>query len=225
MPAACPEFRATVFYRQLGRSSDRRTATNHSAPWGPPPTFTADEQAPSNAMIGYWTRFAKTGNPNSAGAPTWSQYGAGGSFESLVAPAPVPESDASFSAQAVEAQPAAAQSLYLAATVRQERGCYATAGIDGTAMFGRPMGTAQSCDPLKFLGLRVSLPTVNCVGALVASTSTERSQNDDGSVRKRASRLSGNGHTRRLWPVRREKQRKKSAQAIEALSPISVWGP
>jgi para-nitrobenzyl esterase len=64
--------------------------------FGITPTFTADQQALSNTMIGYWTQFAKTGNPNSTGAPTWSQYSAGGSFESLVAPAPVPQSDASF---------------------------------------------------------------------------------------------------------------------------------
>jgi para-nitrobenzyl esterase len=60
------------------------------------PTFTPDQQALSNTMIGYWTQFAKTGNPNSEGAPTWSKYSAGGSFESLVAPTPVAESDTSF---------------------------------------------------------------------------------------------------------------------------------
>jgi para-nitrobenzyl esterase len=60
------------------------------------PTFTPEQQELSATMIGYWTNFAKTGNPNSAGAPTWSQYSAGGSLESLVAPTPVAESDASF---------------------------------------------------------------------------------------------------------------------------------
>ena len=58
--------------------------------------FTTAQQRLSDAMINYWTQFAKTGNPNSSGAPTWSQYTAGGSFESLLPPAPVPESDASF---------------------------------------------------------------------------------------------------------------------------------
>jgi len=47
-------------------------------------------------MIGYWTHFAETGDPNSAGAPAWSQYSAGGSLESLVAPMPMAQSDASF---------------------------------------------------------------------------------------------------------------------------------
>ncbi|MGO9057631.1 MAG: carboxylesterase family protein [Candidatus Binataceae bacterium] len=60
------------------------------------PTFTKGQQELSATMIGYWTSFAKTGNPNSTGAPTWPQYSAGGSLESLVAPAPMAESDASF---------------------------------------------------------------------------------------------------------------------------------
>jgi para-nitrobenzyl esterase len=59
-------------------------------------TFTSDQQQLSNTMVGYWTQFAKTGNPNSTGAPAWSQYSSGGSIESLVAPTPVPELDASF---------------------------------------------------------------------------------------------------------------------------------
>lgn len=59
-------------------------------------TFTSDQQELSATMIGYWTHFAKTGNPNSEDAPMWSRYAAGGSFESLVAPTPVAESDASF---------------------------------------------------------------------------------------------------------------------------------
>ena len=58
--------------------------------------FTPDEIELSDTMIGYWTQFAKTGNPNSPGLPTWSQYSVGGSFESLVPPTPMPESDASF---------------------------------------------------------------------------------------------------------------------------------
>jgi para-nitrobenzyl esterase len=61
-------------------------------------TFTPDQQQLSDTMIGYWTNFAKTGNPNSAGAPMWSRYEAGGSLESLVAPTPIPETDADFDA-------------------------------------------------------------------------------------------------------------------------------
>ncbi|HVN28126.1 MAG TPA: carboxylesterase family protein [Candidatus Binataceae bacterium] len=52
----------------------------------------------SDTMIGYWTHFAKTLNPNFSGAPSWSKYASGGSIESLVSPAPVTESDAAFDA-------------------------------------------------------------------------------------------------------------------------------
>jgi len=50
----------------------------------------------SDFMLGYWTQFAKTLNPNSPGAPMWPAYSAGGFFESLIAPTPETESDASF---------------------------------------------------------------------------------------------------------------------------------
>lgn len=42
------------------------------------PAFTPDpvDTALSEAMIGYWTRFAATGDPNGAGAPTWPSYAA-----------------------------------------------------------------------------------------------------------------------------------------------------
>jgi para-nitrobenzyl esterase len=60
--------------------------------------LTPDQVALSDTMIGYWTEFAKTLNPNSSGAPNWSQYSAGGSIESLVAPTPITESDAAFDA-------------------------------------------------------------------------------------------------------------------------------
>jgi para-nitrobenzyl esterase len=60
--------------------------------------FTPDQVTLSDTMIGYWTEFAKTLNPNSSGAPAWSKYAAGGSIESLVAPTPVTESDAAFDA-------------------------------------------------------------------------------------------------------------------------------
>jgi len=50
----------------------------------------------SDFMLGYWTQFAKTLNPNSPGAPMWPAYSTGGFFESLIAPTPETESDASF---------------------------------------------------------------------------------------------------------------------------------
>jgi para-nitrobenzyl esterase len=58
--------------------------------------LTPDQITLSDTMLGYWTQFAKTLNPNSPGAPVWPQYSAGGSFESLIAPTPETESDASF---------------------------------------------------------------------------------------------------------------------------------
>ncbi len=55
-------------------------------------TFTADQQLLSDAMISYWTQFAKTGNPNSAGEPPWPAYSTSADeFESLVPPTPMPE--------------------------------------------------------------------------------------------------------------------------------------
>jgi len=56
--------------------------------------LTADQQLLSNAMISYWTQFAKTLNPNSADQPTWSQYGAStDEFQSLLPPTPMPETN------------------------------------------------------------------------------------------------------------------------------------
>jgi para-nitrobenzyl esterase len=55
--------------------------------------FTTDQQALSDAMISYWTQFAKTGNPNSANEPTWPKYSkSADEFQSLVPPAPMVES-------------------------------------------------------------------------------------------------------------------------------------
>jgi para-nitrobenzyl esterase len=41
-------------------------------------------------MVGYWTRFARAGNPNGGGEPQWPQYtAAGDQFMSLQPPVPV----------------------------------------------------------------------------------------------------------------------------------------
>jgi para-nitrobenzyl esterase len=56
-------------------------------------SFTPAQQQLSNTMIGYWTRFARTGNPNSVGAPLWSSFSAmTNEFQSFVPPTPVVES-------------------------------------------------------------------------------------------------------------------------------------
>jgi para-nitrobenzyl esterase len=41
-------------------------------------TATAEELALSDAMLGYWSRFAKSGDPNGGGAPPWAKYDAAG---------------------------------------------------------------------------------------------------------------------------------------------------
>jgi len=57
------------------------------------PPLTADQQQLSDKMIGYWTHFAKTGDPNSSGSPTWSPYSAvTDQIQSLVPPTPIVES-------------------------------------------------------------------------------------------------------------------------------------
>ena len=48
----------------------------------------------SDAMISYWTQFAKTGDPNSSSEPVWSPYNAlTDEFQSLIPPKPVVESN------------------------------------------------------------------------------------------------------------------------------------
>jgi para-nitrobenzyl esterase len=51
-------------------------------------SLSADEQALSATMVKYWTQFAKTGDPNLAGVPTWPAYtAANDSFLTLDTPA------------------------------------------------------------------------------------------------------------------------------------------
>jgi para-nitrobenzyl esterase len=47
--------------------------------WPKPPT-SAEETAFSNAMIDYWTSFARTGRPRAAGAAAWPAYGSAGAY-------------------------------------------------------------------------------------------------------------------------------------------------
>ncbi len=47
---------------------------------GFPLTETADDRRLSDEMIGYWSRFAKNGDPNGTGAVTWPQLGPAGDY-------------------------------------------------------------------------------------------------------------------------------------------------
>ena len=59
---------------------------------GVPAAFTPDQQALSQAMIGYWTQFAKTGDPNSPGEPVWAPYDPATDLrQSFVPPTPAVE--------------------------------------------------------------------------------------------------------------------------------------
>jgi para-nitrobenzyl esterase len=55
----------------------------------PNPGLTPAQQGLSDAMVGYWTQFARTGDPNSVGAPAWPAYAAmSDQFQSLQLPTP-----------------------------------------------------------------------------------------------------------------------------------------
>ena len=50
----------------------------------PSPGLSADQRRLSRTMVGYWTRFAAVGSPNSEGTPSWPRYDAAQRFQSLV---------------------------------------------------------------------------------------------------------------------------------------------
>jgi len=55
--------------------------------------FTPDQQNLSETMVGYWTRFAASANPNFVGAPEWLPYDPQiDQFQSLIPPTPAVES-------------------------------------------------------------------------------------------------------------------------------------
>ena len=60
--------------------------------YGPPLSLSTDaERALSATMIGYWTRFAATGDPNGGGAPVWPAYTAAADAHMVLAsPTPIP---------------------------------------------------------------------------------------------------------------------------------------
>jgi para-nitrobenzyl esterase len=59
-----------------------------------PAPLTPAQRKLSNAMIGYWTTFAASGDPNSSGTPTWPKYETlTDEFQSLVPRTPLTETD------------------------------------------------------------------------------------------------------------------------------------
>ena len=62
--------------------------------FGLPATLSSQQMQLSDAMVSYWTKFAKTGDPNSFEEPFWSPYSASSDeFQSLIPPTPVVESN------------------------------------------------------------------------------------------------------------------------------------
>jgi para-nitrobenzyl esterase len=74
-------------YVQTGMRQMLRAGTPHGGEIGfvfgtlgaggfgpPPPPATDEDRAVSKMAHGYWVNFAKTGNPNGAGLPTWPRY-------------------------------------------------------------------------------------------------------------------------------------------------------
>ena len=62
--------------------------------FGLPATLSSQQTQLSDAMVSYWTQFAKKGDPNSSGEPLWSRYSAStDEFQSLIPPTPTTESN------------------------------------------------------------------------------------------------------------------------------------
>jgi para-nitrobenzyl esterase len=64
----------------------------------PAPALTADQQQLSQAMVAYWTSFARSGSPSSPGAPLWPAYDALTDEMSSLVP-PVPGMESGFAAE------------------------------------------------------------------------------------------------------------------------------
>uniref|UniRef100_B0T1V8 Carboxylic ester hydrolase n=1 Tax=Caulobacter sp. (strain K31) TaxID=366602 RepID=B0T1V8_CAUSK len=67
-------------------------ALDKTPPRWPKAPDTADEARLSDAMVGYWTSFARTGRPTAAGSATWPAYKPQGSYMAF-REKPVPASD------------------------------------------------------------------------------------------------------------------------------------
>ena len=62
--------------------------------FGLPEQLSPKQMRLANAMVSYWTQFARTGDPNSSSEPLWSPYNVStDEFQSLIPPTPVVESN------------------------------------------------------------------------------------------------------------------------------------
>jgi len=88
--APSPAFPPLSFPLGAFHSADVQYLFNRN---GNPAPFTFAQQQLSQAMISYWTQFAKTGDPNSPGQPAWAPYDpATDQRQSFLPPTPVVES-------------------------------------------------------------------------------------------------------------------------------------
>jgi para-nitrobenzyl esterase len=93
--APAPTFPGLNFPLGAYHSADVQYLLNRSGL--PAPDFTPDQKLLSEAMISYWTHFAKRGNPNSKGQPHWAPYVSEvDERQSFVPPTPTVESGAEF---------------------------------------------------------------------------------------------------------------------------------
>lgn len=54
--------------------------TRHTPPYWPRIPATDEEEALSDAMVGYWSSFARTGRPEAANQPAWPAFGSNGAY-------------------------------------------------------------------------------------------------------------------------------------------------
>ena len=59
--------------------------------------FTADQEALADAMVGYWARFARAGDPNGTGLPHWPGYSVASDTHMSLEP-PTPQAETGFAA-------------------------------------------------------------------------------------------------------------------------------
>ena len=73
-----PPFPDTAEFRNMGAPHAAELPYVFGAFNSPKMAWGPDDQVISDQMIGYWTNFARTGDPNGAGLPPWEGYTPGG---------------------------------------------------------------------------------------------------------------------------------------------------